>query len=123
MPRSRARSATFSPSHSRSRSWWTRAWTAGNYAEEKAGGLERTWTEVLSKALDKLIESIVLDEELVAALSKRLQSPARNLRELENTGRWWGLRSGARLIAENALAWRLSEMLLVEHHRPLGVVA
>ena len=45
---------------------------SGNYADTKAGGLEKTWTEVMSKALDKLIESIVLDEELVAALSKRL---------------------------------------------------
>jgi len=44
---------------------------SGNYADTKAGGLEKTWTEVMSKALDKLIESIVLDEELVAALSKR----------------------------------------------------
>ncbi|HEY0686645.1 MAG TPA: YajG family lipoprotein [Steroidobacter sp.] len=45
---------------------------SGNYADTKAGGLEKTWTEVMSKALDKLIESIVLDEELVAALSKRM---------------------------------------------------
>lgn len=44
---------------------------SGNYADTKAGGLEKTWTEVMSKALDKLIESIVLDEDLVAALSKR----------------------------------------------------
>lgn len=44
---------------------------SGNYADTKAGGLEKTWTEVMSKALDKLIEAIVLDEELVAALSKR----------------------------------------------------
>ncbi|MBL8270880.1 YajG family lipoprotein [Steroidobacter sp.] len=45
---------------------------AGSYAQEKAGGLEKTWAEIMSKALDKLIESIVLDEELVAALNKRL---------------------------------------------------
>lgn len=43
---------------------------SGNYADTKAGGLEKTWTEVMNKALDKLIESIVLDEELVAALNK-----------------------------------------------------
>lgn len=44
---------------------------SGNYSDTKAGGLEKTWTEVMNKALDKLIESIVLDEELVAALNKR----------------------------------------------------
>lgn len=45
---------------------------AGSYAQEKAGGFEKTWAEIMGKALDKLVESIVLDEELVAALSKRL---------------------------------------------------
>ncbi len=54
---------------------------AGNYAEEKAGGLEKTWTEVMSKALDKLIESIVLDEELVAALNKRVTPKVSNASE------------------------------------------
>jgi YajG family uncharacterized lipoprotein len=44
---------------------------SGNYAEEKGGGLERTWTIVMNKALDKLIESIVLDEALAAALNNR----------------------------------------------------
>jgi uncharacterized lipoprotein YajG len=41
---------------------------AGSYTEVKAGGLEQTWTEVMDKALDKLIEDIVLDEELATAL-------------------------------------------------------
>jgi uncharacterized lipoprotein YajG len=54
---------------------------SGNYADTKAGGLEKTWTEVMSKALDKLIESIVLDEELVAALSKRVTPKVSNASE------------------------------------------
>jgi uncharacterized lipoprotein YajG len=41
---------------------------SGNYAEEKAGGLEATWTAVMNKTLDKLIEDVVLDEELANAL-------------------------------------------------------
>ena len=50
---------------------------SGNYSDTKAGGLEKTWTEVMNKALDKLIESIVLDEELAAALNARLtQQPS-----------------------------------------------
>ncbi|MFC4311252.1 YajG family lipoprotein [Steroidobacter flavus] len=44
---------------------------SGNYSDEKAAGLEKTWTMVLNKAVDKLIEMIVLDEELAAALTKR----------------------------------------------------
>jgi uncharacterized lipoprotein YajG len=54
---------------------------SGNYADTKAGGLEKTWTEVMSKALDKLVESIVLDEELVAALGKRATPKVSNARE------------------------------------------
>jgi uncharacterized lipoprotein YajG len=54
---------------------------SGNYADEKAGGLEKTWTEVMSKALDKLIEAIVLDEELVAALNKRATPKVSNATE------------------------------------------
>jgi uncharacterized lipoprotein YajG len=41
---------------------------SGTYKEKTGGGLERTWTEVMSKAVDKLIEDIVFDEELTAAL-------------------------------------------------------
>jgi uncharacterized lipoprotein YajG len=54
---------------------------SGNYADTKAGGLEKTWTEVMNKALDKLIESIVLDEELVAALNKRATPKVSNATE------------------------------------------
>jgi uncharacterized lipoprotein YajG len=50
---------------------------SGTHSEEKAGGLEATWTMVLNKSLDKLVESIVLDDELAAALNARLaQQPA-----------------------------------------------
>src|SRR5688572_28246726 len=50
---------------------------SGTHSEEKAGGLEATWTMVLNKSLDKLIESIVLDDELAAALNARLvQQPS-----------------------------------------------
>jgi uncharacterized lipoprotein YajG len=45
----------------------------GSYNEAKGGGLEKTWTEVMNKALDKLIESIVLDDALAAALRNRAQ--------------------------------------------------
>jgi uncharacterized lipoprotein YajG len=46
---------------------------SGSYNESKGGGLEKTWTEVMNKAMDKLIESIVLDEGLAAALKARAQ--------------------------------------------------
>jgi uncharacterized lipoprotein YajG len=50
---------------------------SGTHSEEKAGGLEATWTMVLNKSLDKLVESIVLDDELAAALNARLaQQPS-----------------------------------------------
>jgi len=41
---------------------------AGSYTEQKAGGLDKSWTIVMDKALDKLIEDIVLDDELATAL-------------------------------------------------------
>lgn len=41
---------------------------AGSYSEDKAGGLEKTWSEVMGKALDELIEDIVLDEGLADAM-------------------------------------------------------
>lgn len=44
----------------------------GSYTESKGGGLEKTWSMVMSKALDKLVESIVLDDELAAALNGRI---------------------------------------------------
>ena len=48
---------------------------AGSHSEEKAGGLEKTWTAVMNKALDKLIENIVLDEELANALKAASADP------------------------------------------------
>lgn len=45
----------------------------GSYNEAKGGGLEKTWTIIMNKALDKLVESIVLDDELAAALAARGQ--------------------------------------------------
>jgi uncharacterized lipoprotein YajG len=42
---------------------------SGTYKEKTAGGLTKTWTEVMSKAIDKLIEDIVFDEDLTDALS------------------------------------------------------
>jgi hypothetical protein len=47
---------------------------SGTHREVKAGGLEATWTVVMNRALDKLIESIVLDEALADAL-KSVGSP------------------------------------------------
>ncbi len=44
---------------------------AGSYSEEKAGGLDKTFTMIMSKAVDKLIEDVVLDEDLAAALANR----------------------------------------------------
>ena len=50
---------------------------SGSHSETKAGGLEATWTLVLNKSLDKLIESVVLDDELTAALNAQLaQQPS-----------------------------------------------
>ena len=43
---------------------------SGTYKEKTAGGLEKTWTGVMSKAIEKLIEDIVFDEELTVALSE-----------------------------------------------------
>ena len=43
----------------------------------KSGGLEKDLDVAMNKALDKLVESIVLDEELAAALNSRLtQQPS-----------------------------------------------
>jgi uncharacterized lipoprotein YajG len=41
---------------------------AGSYKVDKAGGLDKTWSEVMGKALDKLIEDVVLDEDLADAV-------------------------------------------------------
>jgi uncharacterized lipoprotein YajG len=42
---------------------------SGSYSEEKAGGLDKTFASIMSKAVDKLIEDVVLDEALAAALA------------------------------------------------------
>ena len=41
---------------------------SGSYKEKTAGGLNKTWTEVMIKAVDKLIEDLVFDEDLTEAL-------------------------------------------------------
>jgi len=41
---------------------------SGSHSEKKAGGLNRTWQRIMSKAVDKLVEDIVYDEELAEAL-------------------------------------------------------
>ena len=42
---------------------------SGTYKEKTAAGYVKTWTEVMSKAIDKLIEDIVFDEDLKDALA------------------------------------------------------
>jgi hypothetical protein len=44
----------------------------GSHSETKAGGLDKTWAAVMSQALDKLIEGLVLDEDLATALKSRV---------------------------------------------------
>lgn len=41
---------------------------SGNYSEKKGGGLNKTWANVMSKALDKLVEDIMFDEDLAEVL-------------------------------------------------------
>ena len=48
---------------------------AGSYNEDKAGGLDKTWSEVMGKALDKLIEDVVLDEDLADAIRAYMAKP------------------------------------------------
>ncbi len=45
----------------------------GSHKKETAGGLEKTWTEVMGKAVDNLIEEFVFDEELSDALQEHKQ--------------------------------------------------
>lgn len=45
----------------------------GTHKKKVAGGLEKTWTEVLAKAVDNLIEEIVFDEELSDAIEQHSQ--------------------------------------------------
>lgn len=41
---------------------------AGSFSKKTGGGLEKTWTEVMGFALDKLIEDVMFDEDLAEAL-------------------------------------------------------
>ena len=41
---------------------------SGNYKEKTGAGYVKTWTEVMGKAIDNLIEDIVFDEDLSEAL-------------------------------------------------------
>lgn len=47
---------------------------SGNYREKTAAGYVKTWTEVMGKAIDSLIEDIVFDEDLSEALEDYKQS-------------------------------------------------
>lgn len=47
---------------------------SGSHAEKKGAGYVKTWTLIMNRSLDKLVESIVLDEELSAALKARAVS-------------------------------------------------
>lgn len=42
---------------------------SGTYKEKTAAGYVKTWTEVMGKAIDKLIEDIVFDEDLTDAMA------------------------------------------------------
>jgi len=42
---------------------------SGSYKEKTGAGYVKTWTEVMGKAIDKLIEDIVYDEDLKEALA------------------------------------------------------
>jgi len=42
---------------------------SGTYKEKTGAGYVKTWTEVMGKAIDKLIEDIVFDEDLKDALT------------------------------------------------------
>ena len=41
---------------------------AGNYSEKKAGGLNKTWQRIMGKAVDKVVEDIIFDEDLIEAI-------------------------------------------------------
>ncbi len=43
---------------------------SGTHSEKKAGGLNKTWERIMSKAVDKLVEDIVYDEELAEAIEQ-----------------------------------------------------
>lgn len=41
---------------------------SGTYSQKKAGGLTGTWEEIMSKSVDKLVEDIMFDDNLIEAL-------------------------------------------------------
>ena len=43
---------------------------SGTYTKKTGGGLEATWTEVMDASLEKLVEDIVFDANLIEALNK-----------------------------------------------------
>lgn len=43
---------------------------SGTCREKTGGGLEKAWASVMSKAVDKLIEDVVIDEDLAEALGE-----------------------------------------------------
>ena len=43
---------------------------SGTYSEKVGAGLNKTWQRILNKAVDKLIEDIVFDEELAEAIEE-----------------------------------------------------
>jgi hypothetical protein len=43
---------------------------SGTYSRKTGGGLEATWTEVMDASLEKLVEDIVFDANLIASLNK-----------------------------------------------------
>jgi uncharacterized lipoprotein YajG len=53
---------------------------AGSYVVDKAAGFEKTWTEVMAMALDKLIEDITLDEDMADALKAHIAAKGNTTR-------------------------------------------
>jgi hypothetical protein len=47
---------------------------AGTYSKKTGGGLEATWTEVMNAALEKVVEDVVFDEDLIEALQGTQQA-------------------------------------------------
>lgn len=43
---------------------------SGTYTKKTGGGLEATWTEVMDASIEKLVEDIVFDANLIEALNK-----------------------------------------------------
>lgn len=41
---------------------------SGTYSEKRGGGLTATWTEIMNKSVNKVVEDVVFDQDLVDAL-------------------------------------------------------